>query len=254
MQQGAVMKSVKNQELVYMNYVRRENCFLHHTYDEERRQYELFRLGDSSALTLGYEKFTGHHNGTLSKNPLRNKQYLFVVEATQTARACIQGGMPYQIAYDLSDLYVQKADNCKCIDELNELYRDMTSDYLHRLITFKSQSIDSKPIKHCVDYIYYHLHEKITVSILSKLVGLNPSYLSILFKKIMNSTISAFIREQKLDTAKNMLKYSNFSISEICTHLALGSQSHFTELLKRDCGLTPKQYRDQFSDHPVSTK
>ena len=237
---------VKPQELVYLAYVRRESQFIHHTYDDERRIYELTQRGDLAAVELGYEKFTGHHNGTLSRNPLRNKQYLFVVEAAQIARACIQGGMPYQIAYDLSDLYIQKADGCVGIPELNELYLEMISDYLKRLNVIKSGRIDSKPVKQCVDYIYYHLHEKITVPVLAEYVGLNASYLSTLFKKVMNCSISEYIRNQKLETARNMLTYSDFSISEICNLLALGTQSHFSELLKADCGLTPKQYRDRY--------
>lgn len=240
------MEYIKKRELAYLAYVRRENQFVHHTYDDERHIYDLIRLGDTSAVSLGYEKYTGKHNGTLSKNPLRNKQYLFAVEAALTARACIQGNMPYQIAYDLSDLYIQRADTCTAVQELDQLYLDMVSDYLSRMNTIKREMIHSKPIKQCVDYIYYHLHERITVPVLAGHVGLNASYLSSLFKKIMNCSISDYIRSQKLETAKNMLKYSDFPISEICNLLALGSQSHFSELLKTDCGLTPKQYRNQY--------
>lgn len=241
------MKRVQNKELVYLAYVRRESQFIHHTYDDERRIYELIQRGDASAADLGYEKFTGTHNGTLSRNPLRNKQYLFVVETAQAARACIQGGMSYQTAYDLSDLYIQKADECNAVEELNDLYLEMVSDYIKRMKAIKSRAIDSKPVKQCIDYICCHLHEKITVPVLAEYVGLNPNYLSVLFKKVMKCTISDYIRDQKLDTGKNMLKYSEFSILDICSLLALGSQSHFTELLKAESGLTPKQYRDRYS-------
>ena len=123
----------------------------------------------------------------------------------------------------------------------------MVSDYIRRMKVIKSRRIDSKPVKQCVDYICCHLHEKITVPVLAEYVGLNANYLSMLFKKVMNCTVSDYVREQKLDTAKNMLKYSEFSILEICSLLALGSQSHFTEILKAESGLTPKQYRDRFS-------
>lgn len=240
------MKRVKNQELVYLAYVQRENQFVHHTYDDEHRIYELIRQGDSAAIALGYEKFTGTHNGTLSQDPLRNIKYHFVVEATQTTRACIQGGMPYQTAYSLSDLYVQKADLCRSIPELNELYLEMLSDHIQRIQRIKTDTVCSKPIRQCLDYIYYHLHEKITVPVLAEHVGLNPSYLSVLFKKTMHCSISDYIREKKLETAKNMLRYSDFTISEICQLLSLGTQSHFSELLKADCGLTPGQYRNQY--------
>ena len=50
---------------------------------------------------------------------------------------------------------------------------------------------------------------------------------------------------KKLETAKSMLSSSDYSIAEISASLAFPSQSYFTNLLKKDCGLTPKQYRDR---------
>lgn len=244
------IKRVKNQELVYLAFIQRETHFVHHTYDDEHHIYDLVRQGNSAAITLGYEKFTGPHNGTLSQNPLRNIKYHFVVETAQTARACIQGGMSDQTAYQLSDLYIQKADACSSIPELNELYLEMISDYIQRMNVIQNKVIGSRPIRLCADYIHYHLHERITVPVLADLVNLHPNYLSTLFKQTMNCSISDYIRHQKLETAKNMLKYSDFTFAEIANMLALGSQSHFTELLKANCGLTPKQYRNRYYEEP----
>lgn len=154
--------------------------------------------------------------------------------------------MSDQTAYQLSDLYIQKADICCSISELNELYLEMISDYIQRMNVIQNKVIGSRPIRLCVDYIRYHLHEKITVPVLAELTGLHPNYLSTLFKQTMNCSISDYIRHQKLETAKNMLKYSDFTFAEIADMLTLGSQSRFTELLKADCGLTPKQYRNRY--------
>ena len=48
---------------------------------------------------------------------------------------------------------------------------------------------------------------------------------------------------KKLETAKSMLASSDYSIAEISASLAFPSQSYFTNVLKKDCGLTPKEYR-----------
>ena len=42
-----------------------------------------------------------------------------------------------------------------------------------------------------------------------------------------------------------MLASSSYSIAEISASLAFPSQSYFTNVLKKDCGLTPKEYRVQ---------
>ena len=40
-----------------------------------------------------------------------------------------------------------------------------------------------------------------------------------------------------------MLASSDYSIAEISASLAFPSQSYFTNVLKKDCGMTPKEYR-----------
>ena len=44
-----------------------------------------------------------------------------------------------------------------------------------------------------------------------------------------------------------MLSSSDYSIAEISASLAFPSQSYFTNVLKKDCGLTPKQFRSRNS-------
>ena len=58
----------------------------------------------------------------------------------------------------------------------------------------KKNSICSKPVAECIDYIYDHLHTRITVELLAKRVNLTPSYLSRLFKKE-----TEIISEEELD-------------------------------------------------------
>lgn len=245
---GILMNRVKNKELEYLSFRQREEQFVHHTYEEERYIYELIEAGDAEAIHLMQQKFTSNHNGILSNHPLKNAQYHFVVDSTLVARACISGGLPYQISYSLSDLYIQKADVCSTRDEINELHLEMLSDYMKRLYENNKKNIFSKPVQQCIDYIYSHLHEKITVQMLADEVKLNPSYLSTLFKKMMHCSISDYIRSQKLEKAKIMLKFSDDSFSDICNMLALGSQSHFSALIKADCGFTPQQYRNRYDE------
>ena len=52
-----------------------------------------------------------------------------------------------------------------------------------------------------------------------------------------------YIAYQKLETAKNMLKNSDYTCSEIALILAYPSQSYFTECFRKELGVTPKKYR-----------
>ena len=55
-----------------------------------------------------------------------------------------------------------------------------------------------------------------------------------------------YILLRKLEAARNMLKYSEYSYAEISAILAFSSQSHFSRIFKKETGYTPKEYRDRF--------
>ena len=44
--------------------------------------------------------------------------------------------------------------------------------------------------------------------------------------------------------AKNMLRYSEYPLSDIANRLSFSSQSHFIQQFKEQTGMTPKKYRD----------
>lgn len=123
----------------------------------------------------------------------------------------------------------------------------MFAFFTERMARIRKEKVYSKQVVLCIDYIYEHLHERITVAILAEAIGLNPSYLSVLFKRETGMAVSEYILDKRLETAETMLKYSDMSISEIASVLAFSAQSHFTEALKRRTGMTPREYRNRFS-------
>lgn len=96
--------------------------------------------------------------GRLSDNPVTNLRYHFVVTAAMLTRFCMEGGMPMEEAFRLSDEY---------------------------------------------------------------------------------------IRQRKIDMAKNLLRFSNYDFVEIAVMLSYSSQSHFIQHFRSQAGMTPKAYRKQ---------
>lgn len=78
----------------------------------------------------------------------------------------------------------------------------------------------------------------------SKNENLNPSYFSKLFVKEIGITAKAFIIKAKMETAKNMLLYSESSIFDISMALGFSSQSAFSATFKKSTGLTPIEFRN----------
>ena len=102
----------------------------------------------------------------------------------------------------------------------------------------------SKQIVQCIDYIRENIHKSITVSELAENVGLNETYLSKLFKKEVGCSVSEYIRNEKIEEACWLLRYTNKTSIEIATDLSFSSHSYFISVFKKVTGTTPKEYRN----------
>ncbi|MDE5718010.1 MAG: helix-turn-helix transcriptional regulator, partial [Lachnospiraceae bacterium] len=85
---------------------------------------------------------------------------------------------------------------------------------------------------------------RITIEEIAQQIGVSSGYLSRLFKKETGESVSAYIRAQKIQMAKNMLRYSDYTLVDIANRLAFSSQSHFIQQFREQTGMTPKKYRD----------
>ena len=109
-------------------------------------------------------------------------------------RYCIDGGLEPEQAYRLSDFYILKMDSCKTIRQVADLHHEMAKDFTGKMILQKKSSILSKPVMQCVDYIYSHIKERITIQVLADHTGLSTNYLSRIFKQNLGVSVSDYIR------------------------------------------------------------
>lgn len=236
-------------KIAHLQFIQRENSLKHHSYREEVLSYEYIKQGDMKAVTEGVRIFRSNTVGLLSDVPLKNRQYLFVAATTLATRYAIEGGMDAEDAYIASDLFIQRADKAETIAEIYNIHKEMLTYYVKQVAAQHRQASYSKPIIQCMDYVYYHLHENISGEILADVTGLNRSYLSTLFHKETGITISDYIMSKKMEAAENMLKYSDYSLTEISEYLNFSSYSYLAKLFKEKHGLTPKAYRNRFFGH-----
>jgi AraC-like DNA-binding protein len=78
---------------------------------------------------------------------------------------------------------------------------------------------------------------------LAEELHVSTEYLSTLFKKTEQITISEYILREKVKLARNLLIYSEYTIENIGLYLGFSSQSHFGKVFKKYTGMTPNIYR-----------
>lgn len=180
---------------------------------------------------------------SLTKDALRNEKYHFMIMTALLAEACRNGGLSHDEAYAIADIYSQKADRISVCEDLQSLWEDLCLDFAERIRESRKEDVTSLPIRKCIAHIYEDLSADLSTKGLADFTKLNPSYLSKLFKRETGETIKSYVTAAKMDTAQNLLRYSDLSCSEIAASLGYCSQSAFTYAFRRFTGTTPKQYR-----------
>lgn len=237
-----------NKELNYHLYVQKMAGFTRTPFHSEFERYNTIRSGNVEEVRKNFSRIRKNFldgKGKLSDDPVRNVMYHFVVAVAMASRVCVDGGLDHNTAYTLSDIYIQRADKCTSCEQLLDIFEEMQVDYATRMRDLKKTNVISIHIRKCIDYIYEHLHEKLTIDDLSSYTGLNSTYLSKLFMKETRTSVKDFVTNAKVNTAQNMLKYSEFSYLDISLALGFSSQSSFISVFKKKTGMTPKEYRQK---------
>lgn len=243
--EGKVQKHFN--DILFENH---ENNVHHNPYDQEMREFGSIENGDLIQLEKSLQVDYDGTIGTLAKDPLRNLKNLGIVLVTLASRAAIRGGLSPEISFSLSDSYIQQIEECKDLALVTPLAHKAEFQYAEMVheIKEKQKGILKKQknprINKCKDFIFSHLHDRITLEDLAVEADCNPNYLSQLFKECEGISISGYILQEKINRAKNLLIYSDYSYIEIATYLGFSSQSHLGTQFKKHTGYTLRQYRE----------
>ncbi len=230
-------------ELAKTEFYNREYALNHIPYDKEMSFYQSIRNGDMEEMHRLFTPLAVEGFGKLSENPLRNLKYHLIITIAFITRYCIEGGLEMESAYNLSDIYIRRIDTCNSQEELHIIHKELCEAYVKRMQKSKTQIHYSKPIQLAIDYIYDNLHNKILLEEIAQAAGLSDSYLSKLFHKETGKNISEYIITKRVDAAKNLLMFTEYTTSEISNFLNFSSESHFIATFKKHTGITPKKFR-----------
>ena len=234
-----------SQKLSHQAFLNREEQISHLAYERENAFFQAIRDGNQEEVRRLFKPFDSSDMGKLSEDALRNQQYHLIITVALITRACIEGGMEMEEAYNLSDLYIRTIDRCRTPEEVSLLHRELVLDYAQRMQLQRKKRYP-RAVTVCIDYIYDNLHERLTLPELAAAAGLSAGYLSRLFREEVGMPLSEYITKKRIEAAQNMLRYSQFSCLEISDYLCFSSESHFIQVFRKYTGYTPRRFREEF--------
>ena len=181
------------------------------------------------------------HQRKVSTN-VREMKNLFISACIMACNSAISGGMDHDGAYSLYEYYVQLVETIDNNETLENLFNEMFVDYARRVKKIKVLDNYSMHVNKAISYIEEHVYDQISTLDIAHKAKVSDNYLLRCFKKETGISLIDYINNIKINEAKSLLLYSDLSISDISTLLSFSSQSYFTYLFKKVCGITPTEY------------
>lgn len=222
-----------------------------HPKEPHPRISESYYSGIAQAIASGDRNMLASaihipHNGSagsFSKDPLQQSKYEFVIRLRQMMNVAITSGLDRDYAFTLSEYWARELDHMYSPMEIERHARyvlETLCDKVNEIYQLTDYSVYTRK---AIQYVRGHLFEPLTVQKVASVIPVNRNTLSAAFKQDMNQSLQAFIIEEKLKEAVNLLQRENLKSSDISIMLGFSSHSHFIELFKKKYGMPPGSYR-----------
>lgn len=132
---------------------------------------------------------------------------------------------------------------------VNQL-REWTIRSLHRMREDMDQERKDSRVTLINDirsFIEQHLAGDVSLQSIADHVYLHPVYVSKIYKLETGDNLSDYVNRVRMDKAAYLLKRDQGKIYEIATQLGYQRPHSFNHAFKKHYGMTPQEYRDQYS-------
>jgi transcriptional regulator GlxA family with amidase domain len=124
------------------------------------------------------------------------------------------------------------------------VYRVLRREQFWRTMHFAARQDARSPIAAALTYIRTHLADPLTVAMLADQVNLSASAFTRTFRDMTGSSPCQFVKETRLDRARELLVEQRRSVAEVSAAVGYTSTSHFIKEFRGRFGTTPRGYAD----------
>ena len=222
----------------------RETGQLHTPFETEQQFYARIQNGD----VPGVEELMQHLlsqtvvAGRMAEDPLTRMKYWAVACITLATRAAIRGGLDETAAFNYSDENIFKIDKMTDESVILGYLKAICLELTGRVAQNRDTRSYPPAIRKCLHLIHANLHAPLSAQMLARQCALTPAYLNRLFHETVGQSLRAYVRDCRLDYAKELLATEKSS-SEIAYDLGFCSESYFIKCFREKYGVTPGEMK-----------
>jgi two-component system response regulator YesN len=130
--------------------------------------------------------------------------------------------------------------------QLKQWFTARMEEYIQVRCGMLEGQTDHEEVNKVKNYILQNYGESVTVKSMAKLVALDETYLSNLFKQKTGETLIKFLHRIRMDKSIYYLERTNLSIADIGIKTGFNNINYLNRLFKRTVGITPSEYRTKY--------
>ena len=124
------------------------------------------------------------------------------------------------------------------------VYRVLQREQYARLLEIAATEAANNPVSAVLEYMRDQLSDPLTVADMAERVSLSPSAFAHLFREITGRSPYQFLKEMRLDKARELLIDGQLAVARVSKEVGYGSVSHFIREFRARFGVTPRAYSD----------
>lgn len=203
-------------------------------------------------LPLFFGKDALHILKRVPNNKLRSYKNILLSHNTLYSYMAEKGGLsPWQCHFT-SEKYAIMIEHAEGITELETLHLNMINEYADPSVRI-SNTEHLSIVEMAANYIEMNFAENISIEELAKKLHVHPSHLMRSFKKEKGITISNYRNLRRLKVAKELIIYSNLSMTDIAVMIGFSNPQYFSTFFKEVEGMTPVAYKRLHKNNKSST-
>ena len=226
-------------------YQQKEDFQHNNSFEIESMILHFVESGDVDGLKNMTVQSSVIHSGTIAPNQLRQTKNIHIIMTAFATRRAISSGVDADEAFQMSDLYIQTAENLNDPSAVQNLNLQMLLAFAQKVKDKLIPKTSDEALQRAIQYVLQNINCPITAAEVADHVGFSRSYFSTYFKEQLGFTLSAFILRCKLEEGKHLLQFTDKPLSVISNYLCFSSQSHFQTAFKKQYNVTPLQFRKQ---------
>jgi len=175
-------------------------------------------------------------------NKIRSYKNILLSHNTLYSYSAERGGLSAWQSHFISEKYAIMIEHTETMPELDKIHSNMLREYCDPKIR-KSTSENLTIVEKAEKYIEMNFTEDISMEEMAGKLHVHPSHLMRSFKKEKGTTISYYRNMRRIQEAKELILFSNLTMTEIAIIVGFSNSQYFSKFFKEVEGLTPLEFK-----------